>query len=82
MNKFHNLKDERALMEKLANDLRERFPKSTEKWEKAPSSLALMGPQSSMAVERVSLWQSYGKGKLCEHDDNARSGLRRLQNDL
>ena len=41
-----------------------------------------MGPQSSVAVEQGPLWQSYGKGKLCEHDDNARSELRRLQNDL
>ena len=82
MNEFHNLKDERALMEKIANDLRERFPETTEKWEKAPPSLALMGPQSYVAIEQGPLWQSYGKGKLCEHDDNARSELRRLQNDL
>lgn len=82
MNEFHRLKDERALMEKLASDLRERFTKTTEKWEKAPPSLALMGPQSSVAVEHGSLWQPYGKGRLCEHDNNARSELRRLQNDL
>ena len=82
MNELYSLKDERALMEKMASDLRERFPKTTEKWEKAPPSLALMGPQISMAVEHGSLWQSYGKGKLCEHDDNARSELKRLQNDL
>ena len=82
MNEFHSLKDERALMEKLASDLRERSPKTTEKWESAPPSLALMGPQSSVTVERGSLWQPYGTGKLCEHDDNARSELRRLQNDV
>lgn len=82
MNEFHNLKDKRALMEKLANDLRERFPETTEKWEKAPPSLALMGSQSYVAIEQGPFWQSYGKGKLCEHDDNARSELRRLQNDF
>ena len=82
MNELYSLKDERALMEKMASDLRERFPKTTEKWEKAPPSLALMGPQSSVVVEYGSIWQPYGKGKLCEHDDNARSELKRLQNDL
>lgn len=83
MSELNCLQSQRVLMEKLASRLRERFPETTEKWEKAPPSLALLGPQQSTSTDDYGLlWQPYGKGKLCQHDSNARSDLRRLQNDL
>lgn len=76
-----SLIEERALMEELAKKLRDRFPETTDRWSSAPASYNLMSAQTGQD-QSEQLWGKYGEGKLCQHDVNARSDLRRRQNDL
>lgn len=76
------MSEQKAWLENKMEELRAKYDLPESFWQSAPSPLALSSLQISNPSTQNALWQPYGNGKLCEHDPNVRSGLRKKINAL
>ena len=66
--------------ERVKEQIKERkkhAESDTSVWANAPLPVSMTEfPRSYKTCQGNGLWEPYGKGKLCQQDPNARSGLR------